>query len=125
MSACTADGVKDAVTPDDPKDPIALTANVDQQATDVQVNTIVAVKAQHGSITSAVLASDDGKSTVKGRVAGDSWLASQRLEPGTAYTLQVRGKGEDGKAGPHHPSLHDPAADAGPADLPVRGAAAG
>ncbi|VXC03400.1 Ig-like domain-containing protein [Aeromicrobium sp. 9AM] len=99
LSACTADGVKDAVTPDDPKDPIALTANVDQRATDVRVNTIVAVEAQHGSITSAVLASDDGKSKVKGRVAGDSWLASQRLEPGTAYTLQVRGKGEDGKAG--------------------------
>lgn len=99
LSACTADGVKDAVTPEDPKDPIALTANVDQRATDVRVSTIVTVKAEHGSITSAVLKSDDGESTVKGRVAGDSWLASQRLEPGTAYTLQVKGTGDDGKAG--------------------------
>ena len=72
LSACTTDGVKDAVTPDDPKDPITLTANVEQKAADVEVSTIVAVKAAHGSITSAVLKSDDGKSTVKGRVAGDS-----------------------------------------------------
>lgn len=97
LSACTADGVKDAVTPDKPKDPITLTANVDQKATDVRVSTIVAVKAEHGSITSGVLTSDDGESTVKGRVAGGSWLASQRLEPGTAYTLRVKGTGEDGK----------------------------
>ena len=99
LSACTADGIKDAVTPDDPKDPIALTANVDQKAADVEVSTIVAVKAKHGEIEAVLLKSDDGKSTVKGRVAGDSWVASQRLEPGTAYTLRVRGKGEDGKSG--------------------------
>jgi lipoprotein-anchoring transpeptidase ErfK/SrfK len=99
LSACTADGVKKAVTPDDPKDPIALTANVAQKAADVKVSTIVAVKAAHGSITSAALKSDDGKSTIKGRVADDSWLASQRLEPGTAYTLEVKGTGEDGKPG--------------------------
>lgn len=99
LPACTADGVKDAVTPDDPKDPITLTANVEQKATDVEVSTIVSVKAAHGSITSAVLKSDDGKSSVKGRIAGDSWLASQRLEPATAYTLQVKGAGEDGKPG--------------------------
>ena len=97
LSACTADGVKDAVTPDKPKDPITLSANVAQKATGVRVDTIVAVKAAHGSITSAALASDDGKSKVKGRVAGDSWLASERLEPATAYTLQVKGTGEDGK----------------------------
>jgi len=97
LSACTADGVKDAVTPDKPKDPITLSANVAQKATGVRVDTIVAVKAAHGSITSAALASDDGKSKIKGRVAGDSWLASERLEPATAYTLQVKGTGEDGK----------------------------
>jgi lipoprotein-anchoring transpeptidase ErfK/SrfK len=98
LSACTADGVKDAVTRDDPKDPITLTANVEPKAADVKVDTIVAVKAAHGSITSGILTSDDGKSTVRGRVAGDSWLASQRLEPGTAYTLKVKGTGEDGKS---------------------------
>ena len=98
LSACTADGVKDAVTADDPKDPITLSANVDQKAAGVEVSTIVAAKAENGSITNAVLTSDDGKSTVKGRVAGSSWLAAQRLEPGTAYTLRVKGTGEDGKS---------------------------
>jgi lipoprotein-anchoring transpeptidase ErfK/SrfK len=98
VAACTADGVKEAVKPD-PKDPIAFTANVAPKATDVQVSTIVAVEAAHGSITTATLTSDDGKSKVSGRVAGDSWLASQRLEPGTGYTLAVAGTGEDGKPG--------------------------
>ena len=32
-------------------------------------------------------------------MAGDSWIASQRLEPGKAYTLQVEGKGDNGKPG--------------------------
>ncbi|MEJ7633350.1 Ig-like domain-containing protein [Aeromicrobium sp.] len=99
VSACSADGVKDAVTPEEPKKPIALTANVDQKAADVKVSTIVSVKARHGDISSARLVSDDGKSRVKGRVAGNQWLASQRLEPGTTYTLSVAGKGEDGKRG--------------------------
>jgi lipoprotein-anchoring transpeptidase ErfK/SrfK len=99
LSACTTDGVKDAVTPEKAKEPINLTANVEQKAADVKVSTIVAVKAAHGSITSAELKSDDGKSAVKGQVAGDSWIASQRLEPGKAYTLQVEGKGENGKPG--------------------------
>jgi lipoprotein-anchoring transpeptidase ErfK/SrfK len=99
LSACTAEGVKDAVTPDDPKDPITLKANIEQKAADVKVSTIVTVKGEHGSITSGRLTTADGKSTIKGRVAGDTWLASERLEPGTAYILAVRGKGEDGKLG--------------------------
>ncbi len=99
LSACTTDGVKDAVTPEKSKDPITLSANVKQKAADVEVSTVVAVKAEHGSITAAELKSNDGKSTVKGRVAGGSWIASQRLEPGTAYTLEVQGKGDNGKPG--------------------------
>lgn len=99
LSACTADGVKDAVTPGEAKDPVSLTANVDEKAADVKVSTVVTVEAQDGSITSGVLASDDGKSTIRGRVADGSWRAGQRLEPGTAYTLKVNGKGEDGKRG--------------------------
>jgi lipoprotein-anchoring transpeptidase ErfK/SrfK len=99
LSACSSEGIKDAVTPDEPKEPIALTANVDPKDADVRVSTIVAVTAEHGEITAGSLTSDDGKVTIAGRVAGDAWVASERLEPGTAYRLTVRGTGEDGKTG--------------------------
>lgn len=99
LSACTTDGLKDAVTSGEPKEPIALSASIKQRAEDVAVSTVVSVKAEHGTITSARLVSADGTSKVKGRIAGDSWVAGQRLEPGTAYTLRVRGTGEDGKPG--------------------------
>lgn len=92
LSACS--GVKEVVVP---KDPIALEANVVDAAADVTVDTIVSASAEHGKITSATLTTKDGKNAVKGRVAGGKWIASQRLEPGVAYTFTVTGKGEDGK----------------------------
>jgi lipoprotein-anchoring transpeptidase ErfK/SrfK len=99
LSACSSEGIKDAVTPDEPKEPIALAANVDPKDADVRVSTIVSVTAKHGEITAGSLTSNDGKATIAGRVAGDAWVASERLEPGTAYRLTVRGTGEDGKTG--------------------------
>jgi lipoprotein-anchoring transpeptidase ErfK/SrfK len=71
---------------------------VQVKATDVPVDTIVTASAEHGTITKAQLATKDGKDTLKGRVTGDQWVASERLEPGTAYELTVTGKGEDGKS---------------------------
>ena len=97
LSACTSDGLKDAVTPDDPEEPIALSANVAQKAADVTVDTIVSIKASHGAITQASLVTADGKTTIEGRVVGDGWLASERLEPATSYRLEATGRGEDGK----------------------------
>lgn len=94
LSACS--DVKDAVAP---KDPIVLKANVADKAADVHVDTIVSASAKGGEITTASLASADGKSKIKGRVADGEWIATQRLEPGLAYTLSVTGKGEDGKDG--------------------------
>lgn len=68
-----------------------------EKAVDLPVDTIVSGSAEHGSITSAVLKSSDGKATIKGRVAGSKWIASQRLEPGTDYVLTIIGRGEDDK----------------------------
>ena len=84
--------VKDAVAP---KDPIALKANIAEKAAGVKVDTIVSATAEDGEITAAALTSADGK--VKGRLANGKWIATQRLEPGTAYELTVTGTGEDGK----------------------------
>ncbi len=86
--------MKDAVAP---KDPVALAANVDEKAVDVPVDTIVSASAEHGSITKVTLATTDGKESVKGRVAGGKWIASQRLEPDSAYKLSVTGRGENGE----------------------------
>lgn len=94
LSACSAGAVKDVVVP---KDPLTLKANVTSKATGVHVDTIVTTSAQHGTITQGALTTADGKTTIKGRVAGDVWVASERLEPGTAYRLKVTGHGEDGK----------------------------
>lgn len=96
VSACSPDTVKEVVAP---KDPVSLTANVTENAQDVTVNTIVTAAATHGTITEATLNTADGKTTVKGRVAGDSWIASQRLEPDTDYRFTVTARGEDGKDG--------------------------
>ena len=94
LTACSPGDVKEAVAP---KDPITLTTNVKPAAKDVPVDTIVTAGAEHGTIEDARLVSRDGQSSVKGRVSGDRWIASERLEPGTQYRLFISGKGEDGK----------------------------
>ena len=81
-----------------PKDPITLTSNVVHKSADVSVDTIVTASADHGTITRASLLSTEDESKINGRVAGDKWIASERLEPGTTYTLSVTGTGEDGHA---------------------------
>ncbi len=77
------------------------------------------------TITTASLTSTDGKETIKGRVAGGKWIATQRLEPGTDYTLTVTGKGEDGKDKTLTRTFSTQKLHLGPADLPVGGAARG
>lgn len=94
VSACSAGAVQDVVAP---KDPVTLKANVTQKSTGVHVDTIVTTSALHGTVTQGDLETADGKTTIKGRIAGNAWVASQRLEPGTAYRLRVTGHGEDGK----------------------------
>ena len=80
-----------------PKDPIALEANIAEKAAGVKVDTIVTASAEDGEITAAALKSANGKAKVKGRLANGKWIATQRLEPGTAYKLTVTGTGDDGK----------------------------
>ena len=96
LTACSPDSVEDAV---DGKKSIALSANVEDDAQGVKVDTIVTVDAEHGDLADATLKSADGKSTVKGRVTGPQWVASERLEPGTEYTLTATGTGADGEEG--------------------------
>jgi lipoprotein-anchoring transpeptidase ErfK/SrfK len=95
---CTAETVdRKAGSSRADNDPISLTPNVAPKATDVKVSTRVKVLAEDGRITEASLRTVDGKTRISGRLAGTSWTARERLEPGTTYTLVARGRGEDGR----------------------------
>lgn len=73
-----------------------LSANVRRGASAVPVDRVLAVTAEHARITSVSVTSEAGE--LAGEVAEDgaSWTASDRLEPGTAYTLRAIAEGEDG-----------------------------
>lgn len=96
LASCSADKVKEAVTPDDP---ISISASVKNDAKGVTVDTIVTADAENGSISEATLKAADGNATIKGQVTGQQWIAAERLEPNTTYTLTVKGSGKDGKEG--------------------------
>ena len=99
LTSCSSDPVKQAVSPEDPEDSISLSASVKDGEKGVTVDTIVTADAEHGSIAKATLVSADGKSKVNGRVTGQQWVASERLEPGTKYKLTVTGTGDDKEEG--------------------------
>jgi lipoprotein-anchoring transpeptidase ErfK/SrfK len=96
LTACSPDAVEDAVNG---TKAIALSSNVEDDAQGVKVDTVVTVDSEHGELSDATLKSADGKSTVKGRVTGAQWVAAERLEPGTEYTLTATGTGADGEEG--------------------------
>jgi lipoprotein-anchoring transpeptidase ErfK/SrfK len=97
LSSCSVKDAKDAVTPDDPKDPIVLTPNVANNAVDVKVSTIVKVLVEDGTVSSAKLSTADGSAEIPGSIGDHGWRALDRLEPGTAYQLSATGTGEDGE----------------------------
>ncbi|MBC7595874.1 MAG: L,D-transpeptidase family protein [Kineosporiaceae bacterium] len=99
ISACSS--IQDTVvTPAKTSVPVELAANVVDKAKGVGVDTVVTAKATHGELTAATLyaGTDPAKNVVKGRVTGAGWVASQLLEPGQTYHLEVKGRGEDGKS---------------------------
>jgi len=88
-------------------DPVSFTPNVANGAKNVKVSTVVAVKADNGTIGSVKLSyqGTDAKGTaIKGSVDGTvaennaSWTAAERLEPSATYTLTVAGKNPGGEA---------------------------
>jgi lipoprotein-anchoring transpeptidase ErfK/SrfK len=94
VSAC------DAVMPDKPtakRPSIEFISNVSADQKDVPVDTQVTVSAKHGTVGHVGLESDKDKIAFEAK--GSKWVAKQRLEPGTSYTLTATGTGTDGKAG--------------------------
>lgn len=70
-------------------DPVTITTNPAQGATDVGVDTLVKVGAQGGELSTVFVRSKAGP--VAGTLAPDksSWTASARLEPGTRYRIHT------------------------------------
>jgi lipoprotein-anchoring transpeptidase ErfK/SrfK len=87
-------------------DPVALTANVKNGAKNVKVSTVVAVKADNGTLGSVKLSyrgKDSKGRAIKGTIDGvlakdkTGWTAGERLEPSATYTLTIRGKNPEGE----------------------------
>lgn len=99
VAGCSATA-DNAATPKQAAAPVALASNVGDKATDVAVDTVVTATATHGAVTAASLyfGDDPKKNAVRGSISGDSWIASQLLEPGETYHLVIAGSNEDGKA---------------------------
>ena len=98
LAGCSS--VKDTVTPDKPAAPVELASNIVDKASAVKVDTVVTADASHGQLTGASLyfGDDPAKNVVKGSITGGRWVASQLLEPGKTYHLEVKGLNEDGKS---------------------------
>ncbi len=96
LGACTA-ARSEQPSASPTQQPATVSANVEDQASDVPVDTVVSVEVQHGTVTEASLTSSDGKQVVKGEGGEGRWAATSRLEPGTAYTLTAQAEGTDGK----------------------------
>ena len=82
-------------------DPVVLKPNVKNGATNIQVNTVVSVKAGSGTLTKVKLSYTNTdrrgrrqQGTVGGSVSKDhtTWTANDRLEPAAAYKLMSTGK---------------------------------
>lgn len=73
-----------------------MSTNVTDAATDVPVDTLVAVTVKHGTVDAVTLTGPGGAS-IGGEGSDTAWTATDRLEPGTAYTLTAAARGDNGK----------------------------
>jgi lipoprotein-anchoring transpeptidase ErfK/SrfK len=88
-----------------PANPFQLTANVDDGATDVKVNKVLKVAADHGTLSKVTVTgrvTDHGqakKISVPGDLTSDKtgWVASELLEPSGDYTVRMTGTGDQGE----------------------------
>lgn len=76
--------------------PFHLSANVARGASDVPVDTELALTADGGTISAVKVSSPEG--SVPGAIAagGAGWQATGRLEPGTSYVVKTTAQREDG-----------------------------
>lgn len=95
----TAPAASPTPTPTTP--PVELEANVEDEATKVEVSTLVRVEAKAGTVSKVKLTytgvdskGQQVEGSVDGEVAkdGSAWKAEERLEPSATYTLKATGR---------------------------------
>jgi lipoprotein-anchoring transpeptidase ErfK/SrfK len=103
LMACNADDAVPGVSADEPSEspsatvpPLRLATSVDKGASDVPVDQAVTVRATGGRIDAVKVSSSD--SSLAGQLLpdGSRWSATDRLEPGTTYTIRTRAEKTDG-----------------------------
>lgn len=94
-SANARTGESPSATVDAPT-PVRVTGNVPRGATDVPVDRTVRLTASGGTLRSVSVTSPGGE--VAGALKGGTWTASDRLEPGTDYTVKAVAERSDGQS---------------------------
>jgi len=76
---------------------VIVSANVGKGARNVPVDKLLTVSAKDGRLTKVVLSAPKA-GPVPGRLTADgsSWTATERLEPGTTYTIRTQATGDNG-----------------------------
>jgi len=106
LTACDSNDVPgaSALTGDSNESPSAaaaaavhVTTNVKRGASDVPVDTALAVTADGGTITAVRASSTEGDLPGEVSADGASWTATGRLEPGTSYVVKTTARTEDGQ----------------------------
>lgn len=75
---------------------VALSASIENGARNVAVDTVVRASVLHGDFDKVELRTVDGDEakTINGEFSGDSWVASDMLEPGQQYRLMAAASGD-------------------------------
>ncbi|QZY28038.1 L,D-transpeptidase [Nocardioides coralli] len=101
LAGCTSGSSDERPRADEPgekapaAEPVTVTTNVGKRA--VAVDTMLRVRAEHGTLRSVDVRSEAGR--LAGDVAADgrSWRATERLEPGTRYRVRSVAQHADGQ----------------------------
>ena len=106
-SAPTGSPGSPGVSPSPTAQPVSLTSNVKDKAANVEVDTLVSVKATAGTVSKVTVAysytdrkGGKQKGNLDGEMAEDksSWKATERLEPAASYQVRMVGKNADGRS---------------------------
>lgn len=104
QSATQTDGTQESPSPTPTVPPVTMTPNVVSGAAKVPVDTVVSVAASGGNLSSVAVSYVDAKTKKQVPLAGGlsddkaSWTATELLEPGTLYTVAMKGTNPEGTA---------------------------
>jgi len=97
-SSSADDGGSSSDSSDGPDEPAGSIATNVKKKTGVPVSTLLTVSAENGRLSTVDVAGSGDVGALTGAISGDgaTWEASDRLEPGTTYTVKAKVRGDDG-----------------------------